>query len=125
VFVINTIHVDVRDVHDASLLPAIRQSVTRTFRHLAGAWDVRLSASTEPGRWDLHVYGGFGHHISHILTSPDRLAEQLERRLRAFLSDVVPPLSAAPRRPVLVVRNRAQPPQRSYATRLQAIRKAS
>src|SRR5258708_30327221 len=60
VFVINTINVDVRDVTDFVVRGAIRRAATWTFRHLAGVWDVRVSASTEPGRWDLHVYGGFG-----------------------------------------------------------------
>lgn len=105
-FVINTINVEVRDVTDSVLRAAVRCSVTLIFRHLAGAWNVRVSASGEPGRWDLHVHGAFGHHVSHFLTSPAHLAEHVERRLRAFLSSVVPPLSAAPRRPVLVVRNR-------------------
>lgn len=102
VFVINTINVDVRDVTNSVVRGAIRHSVTWTFRHLAGAWNVRVSASDEPGRWDLHVYGGFGHHVTHFLTSPERLAEHVERRLRAFLSSVVPPLPLAPRCPVLV-----------------------
>jgi hypothetical protein len=100
--VVNTIAVAVRGVPEPATIVAIRQTVQTTLSHLVGAWHVRVSASAERGRWDLHIRGGFGHHIATFLAAPDRLAECVERRLRAFLHGIVPPLSAAPRRPVLV-----------------------
>ena len=104
VFVINTIDVDVHDVADAALVRSILRSVQRTFKHLAGTWHVQVSASHERGRWDVHVRAAFGHHFCQVLTSPEHLAVHVERRLRAFLSDIVPPLPVVPRRPVLVAR---------------------
>ena len=103
-FVVNTIHVEVRDVAESAIAVAIEQTVHAAFGHLVGAWHVRVSASTEAGRWDIHVRGGFGHHVAGFLAAPDRLAERVEHRLRAFLRGVVPPLSVVPRRPVLVRR---------------------
>lgn len=103
-FVANTIDVEVRDVADSAMVAAIRRTVQNTFSHLVGAWQVQVSASAERGRWDLHIRGGFGHHVARFLATPARLAEHVERRLRAFLQGVVPPLSVVPRRPVLVIR---------------------
>jgi hypothetical protein len=103
-FFINTIDVEVRDVAESAIAVAIKQNVQTAFGHLVGAWHVRVSASAEPDRWDLHVRGGFGHHVATFLAAPDRLAERVEHRLRAFLQGVVPPLSVVPPRPVLVRR---------------------
>jgi hypothetical protein len=103
-FVVNTIDVEVRDVAESAITAAIEQTVHAAFGHLVGAWHVRVSASTEAGRWDLHIRGGFGHHVAEFLAAPDRLAERVEHRLRAFLRGVVPPLPVLPRRPVLVRR---------------------
>jgi len=104
-FVVNTIDVEVRDVADPAMIVAVRQTVRNALGHLVGTWHVQVSAAEEQGRWDLHVRGGFGHHVARFLAAPDRLADRVERRLRAFLQGVVPPLSAAPRRPVLVIRS--------------------
>jgi hypothetical protein len=103
-FVVNTIDVEVRDVADSAIAGAIKQTVHTAFGHLVGAWHVRVSAAAEPGRWDLHLRGGFGHHVAGFLAAPDRLAGRVEHRLRAFLQGVVPPLSIVPCRPVLVRR---------------------
>lgn len=103
-FVDNTIDVEVRDVTDSAMVAAITQTVQNMFRHLVGAWHVQVSASDEWDRWDLHIRGGFGHHVARFLAAPARLAEHVERRLRAFLQGVAPPLSVVPRRPVLVLR---------------------
>ena len=65
---------------------------------------MQVSASDERGRWNLHIRGGFGYHVAAFLATPARLAEHVERRLRAFLQGVAPPLSVVPRRPVLVIR---------------------
>ena len=102
-FVINTIDVEVRDIADSAMILAIRQTVQHTFSHLVGAWHVRVSASDECGRWDLHIRGGFGHHVAKFQAVPARLAERVARSLRAFLQGVVPPLSVVPRRPTLVI----------------------
>jgi hypothetical protein len=123
-FVVNTIDVEVRDVAESAIAGAIRQTVHMAFGCLVGAWHVRVSASADPGRWDLHVRGGFGHHVARFLAAPDRVAEGVEHRLRAFLQGVVPPLSIVPRRPVLVrrvvqaarvPRRFTSPPQGSHA----------
>jgi hypothetical protein len=103
-FVINAIDVEVRDVADSAMVLAIRRTVQHTFSHLVGAWHVQVSASDECGRWDLHIRGGFGHHFARFLAVPDRLAERVERTLRAFLQGVVPPLSVVPRRFMFVIR---------------------
>ena len=103
-FVDNTIDVEVRDVADSAMIAAIKQTVQNTFSHLVGAWHVQVSASDERGRWNLHIRGGFGCHVAAFLATPARLAEHVERRLRAFLQGVAPPLSVVPRRPVLVIR---------------------
>jgi hypothetical protein len=121
-FVINTIDVEVRDVTDSAMIVAIRQTVQHTFSHLVGAWSVRVSASDECGRWDLHIRGGFGHHVARFLAVPDRLAERVERRLRAFLQEVVPPFSVMPRRPLLVNLRRSG---RSVATSIQTSRRVT
>jgi len=42
------------------------------------------------------VKGAFGHHIAPFWASPDRVAETVERQLRAFLRGVV---ADSPRRP--------------------------
>jgi hypothetical protein len=104
-FVVNTIDVEVRGVADQATIVAVRQTVRNALGHLVGAWLVQVSPSEEQGRWDLHVRGAFGHHLARFLAAPDYLADRIERRLRAFLQGVVPPLSAAPRRPVLVIRS--------------------
>ena len=90
-FVGNTIDVDVRGVADSAMIGAIRQIAQETFSHLVGAWRVQVSASDERGCWDLHIRGGFGHHIARFPAAPDRLAERIERRLHAFLQGVAPP----------------------------------
>jgi hypothetical protein len=93
-FVINTIDVEVRDVADSAMILAIRQTVEDTFSHLVGAWHVRVSASDECGRWDLHIRGGFGHHVAGFLEVPGRLAERVQRTLRAFLEGAVPSIAS-------------------------------
>jgi hypothetical protein len=121
--VVNTIDVDVRDVADSAMVLAVRQTAQHTFSHLVGTWHVEVSAADERGRWDLHIRGAFGHHVARFWASPDRLAERLERRLRAFLQGMVPPLSTVPRRPVLVARG-VQTDQWAiqFRQRLQSIR---
>jgi hypothetical protein len=101
-FVLNTVEVEVRGVSDSALVDAVEQTVRHTFSHLVGAWQVRVSASNEPGRWDLRVRGSVGHYVAQFLAVPDRLANSVERRLRAFLRAVVAPLSAVPQRPMLI-----------------------
>jgi hypothetical protein len=103
-FVLNTMEVEVRDVADAATVVAIRQTVHHTFSHLVGAWYVRLSAVDTRGRWDLRVRGAFGQHVAGFLAAPPLVAEVVERELRSFLRGVVPPLSARPSRPTLVMR---------------------
>ena len=98
--VANRIDVEVRDVADAATIVAIRQIVQEAFGHLVGAWHVQVSASYERGRWDIRIRGGFGHYLATTLAAPDRLAEGVERPVRAFLERVAPPLSIASRRPV-------------------------
>ena len=56
--VVNTIAVAVRGVPEPATIVAIRQTVQKTLSHLVGAWHVRVSASAERGRWDLHIRGG-------------------------------------------------------------------
>jgi hypothetical protein len=102
--VLNTIDVEVRNVADAATIVAIKQTVRNTFSHLVGVWRVQVSSSNQRDRWDLHIRGGFGHHVASFLSGPDLLAENIERSLRRFLQGVVPPLSDMPRRPVLVMR---------------------
>jgi len=103
-FVDNTIDVEVRDIADSATISAIRQSVRNAFGHLVGTWHVRVSASDEFDRWDLRIRGGFGHYTARFLAAPDQLAARVQGQLRTFLRGVCPPLSIAPRRPVLVVR---------------------
>jgi hypothetical protein len=98
VVVVNTIAVNVSDVNDDAVVDSVRRTVNVTFSHLLGNWHVGISASAEPGRWDLHLRGAFGHHVTHFLAAePRHLADAVERRLRAFLRGVVPPLAARSR----------------------------
>jgi hypothetical protein len=100
-FVFNTIHVTVRDIPDPGVVVAIRQGVEKTFSHLVGRWHVEVSASHDPIRWNVHIRGGFGHHVATFLAGPNDggWPERLERRLRAFLQGVVPPLPIGPSSP--------------------------
>lgn len=97
-FVPNTIDVTVRDIADPVLIVAIERRVKETFGHLVGRWHVDVSASADPTRWNVHIRGGFGHHVATFLADAhDRgVPERLERRLRAFLHGVVPPLPIGP-----------------------------
>jgi hypothetical protein len=95
VVVINTIGVNVSDVYDDAVVDGVTRTVHATFSHLLGNWHVRITASAKPGLWDLHLQGAFGHHVTHFLAAePGHLTDAVERRLRAFLRGVVPPLSA-------------------------------
>jgi hypothetical protein len=105
--VVNTIAVSVTDVNDATVVDSVRRAVQARFSHLLGNWHIRISASSAPGRWDLHLYGTFGCHVADFLAEPRQVADAVERRLHAFLCGVVPPLS--PRnRPTIVRRGSAQ-----------------
>jgi hypothetical protein len=109
-YVGSTIDVDVRGVADLSTIAAIEKTVRGTFTHMPGRWRVQVSASDERGRWDLRVHGGFGHYLTRFLATADRLAENVARRLHAFVQRTVPPLAVVVRRPVLVVRS-LEPPR--------------
>lgn len=101
--VFNRIDVEVRDVPDPRLVVTVTRTVRHTFSHLAGAWHVCVSASAQPGRWDVHVRGGLLHHVAGFLAAPDCLATSVERQLRAFLRAVASPRSVVPRMPVPVM----------------------
>jgi hypothetical protein len=98
VVVVNTIAVNVSDVNDDAAVDGVRRTVHATFSHLLGNWHVGISAPAEPGRWDLHLRGAFGHHVAHFLAEPRQVADAVERCLRAFLSRVVTPLSPCGRK---------------------------
>ena len=106
-YVGSMIAVDVRGIADLATIAAIEKTVRGTFTHMPGTWRVQLSASSEPGRWDLRIHGGFGHYLTRFLATADRLAESVARRLHAFMQRTVPPLAVAVavRRPVLVTRS--------------------
>ena len=95
-FVENAIAVAVRDVVDESVIVAVQEPVKGTFGHLVGQWHVDVSAPHQAARWNLHIRGGFGHHVAGFLADPNRLPEYVERQLRAFLQGRVPSLDAAP-----------------------------
>src|SRR5207247_8436040 len=105
-YVGSMIAVDVRGIADLATIAAIEKTVRGTFTHMPGTWRVQLSVSSEPGRWDLRIHGGFGHYLTRFLAT-DRLAESVARRLHAFMQRTVPPLAVAVavRRPVLVTRS--------------------
>ena len=109
-YVGSTIDVDVRGVADLATIAAIEKTVQGTFTHMPGTWRIRVSASSERGRWDLRVHGGFGHYLTRFLATADRLAESVARRLHAFVQRTVPPLAVLVRRPVLVARS-LEPPR--------------
>jgi hypothetical protein len=69
VVVVNMIGVNVSDVYDDAVADGVRRTVHATFSHLIGNWHVRISASAEPGRWDLHLRGAFGHHVALCLAN--------------------------------------------------------
>ena len=104
-YVGSMIAVDVRGIADLATIAAIEKTVRGTFTHMPGTWRVQVSASSERGRWDLRIHGGFGHYLTRFLATADRLAESVARRLHAFVQRTVPPLAVAVRRPVLVTRS--------------------
>jgi hypothetical protein len=104
VVTLNSIDIDVQDVPDPAVTAAIRRTVRHTFSHLAGAWQVQVSACDRRGHWDLRVRGAFGHHVSQFWASSSGLADVVDRRLHAFLRGVVAPLSLRSRRPVQATR---------------------
>ena len=101
--VFNRIDVEVWDVTDPRLIVTVSRTVRFTFSHLAGAWHVCVSASEQPGRWDVRVRGGAVHHVAGFLADPDRLAISVERQLRAFLRTVAAPHLVVPQLSVPVM----------------------
>jgi hypothetical protein len=92
VLVYNTVAVNVSGIEDESIVDAVRRTVRATLGHLVGTWHVKISASEDSRHWDLRLSGAFGHHVTHFLSEPS-MPDAVDRRLRAFLGAVAPPLS--------------------------------
>ena len=88
----NTVAVNVSGIEDESIVDAVGRTVRATLSHLVGTWQVEISASEDARHWDLHLSGAFGHHVANFLSEPS-MPDAVDRRLRAFLSAVAPPLS--------------------------------
>ena len=99
----STVDIEICDVNDAAIVSMVKRSIREGVGHLAGKWRVRLAASGQFGQWDLRLSGAFGHHVARFRASPERLADNVTRRLRAFLLGVVPPLGVV-RHPTLGAR---------------------
>jgi hypothetical protein len=100
VVVHNTVAVNVSGVDDDSIVDAVRRTVRATLSHLVGTWHVKIFASADSRRWHLHLRGAFGHHVADFLSGPS-MPDAVDRRLRAFLHTVAPPLSVPSGRPRL------------------------
>jgi hypothetical protein len=98
VVVHNTVAVNVSGIDDASIVDAVRHTVRVRLGHLVGSWHVKISASEDSRHWDLHLRGAFGHHVANFLSEPS-MPDAVDRRLRAFLCAVAPPLSLPRGRP--------------------------
>jgi hypothetical protein len=98
VVVYNTVAVNVAGIEDESTVDAVRRTVRATLGHLVGTWQVKISASEDSRHWDLRLSGPFGHHLAHFLSEPT-MPDAVDRRLRAFLGAVAPPLSQPHGRP--------------------------
>ena len=92
VVVYNTVAVNVSGIEDESTVDAVGRTVRATLGHLVGTWHVKISASEDSRHWDLRLSGPFGHHLAHFLSEPS-MPDAVDRRLRAFLGAVAPPLS--------------------------------
>ena len=90
--VYNTVAVNVSGIEDDSTVDAVRRTVRTALGHLVGTWHVKISASKDSRHWDLRLSGPFGHHLAHFLSEPS-MPDAVDRRLRAFLGAVAPPLS--------------------------------
>jgi hypothetical protein len=124
------VEIEVGDVEDPVIVAVIKRTVLDSVGHLAGKWRVHLAASGNFGQWDLRVAGAFGRHVARFRSTPERLADCVARRLRAFLHDVVPPLGVV-RHPTLATRRvypgpaAHQPARRSRPRLVRALRNAS
>jgi hypothetical protein len=99
----STFEIQICDVEDPTVVARVKRKIRDGVGHLAGKWRVRLAASGGFDEWDLRVIGAFGQHVALFRATSADLAICVERRLRAFLVGVVPPLTSA-RRPELVSR---------------------
>jgi hypothetical protein len=99
----STVEIEICDVGDAAVVSTVKRSIREGVGHLAGKWYVRLAAFEDFGQWDLRLTGAFGHHVTRFRASPEHLADNVTRRLRAFLLGVVPPLGVV-RHPTLGAR---------------------
>ena len=95
--VTNTIDVAVANFTTGAELEGVSRVAHTACGHLLGHWQLRVLATTQSDRWVMRLRGAFGRHVAHFVAAPCDLPEHVERGLRVFLRDIVPPLSTVSR----------------------------